>query len=544
MPNQDFWIIFKTKKQGNEPKQLTGELKEVKKGLVGAVEGLTGMSIAGLGLAGVIAGVGKGLKDSLDSTVAYAEQVRDLGRISGASAEDTSRLIQTADDLKVEYGTLMQAAKALAKDGIALTTEELAKSADEYLAITDAGGRAEYATQKFGKAGLELTKVLEQGGDAIRTMAAEQSGALILSQKQVDEARRLEKAQDAVDDSFTALKLTIGNKVIPVVADLLGQFDDLVNGEAKLQQANVDTSKTFEEYTAKIEAQRALVRKQDPVLAWIQDLTKSNQGLTETEWKVAKGMFDIQDEGTRMQRAMELNATASDRLNESLEKNKTKDLAVNMQEYSKQLLFNQAAAGLDADASLILAEKFGLIYGKTKDAMGELAKLKQQFLDGKISAQEYADQVARLNDRMSEIKSKTVTIEVLTKYTELGVGGGPQSNEEVDPVEKARRARQKLHKEGASAGPGLMWHWDGNNWSMIRAYASGGLALAGEMIMVGEQGPEWFVPKTSGTIINNEQMRSITNNSSSRSVIFSGPIYINNGMDLESFRRMLVRATR
>ena len=129
----------------------------------------------------------------VDSTVKYAEQVRDLSRISGASAEETSRLIQTADDLKVEYGVLQQAAKALAQDGIALTTEELARASDEYLAIEDSGARAEYAVKKFGRAGLELTKVLETGGEALRDMAAGQSKNLILSEKQLEQARDLEK---------------------------------------------------------------------------------------------------------------------------------------------------------------------------------------------------------------------------------------------------------------------------------------------------------------------------------------------------------------
>ena len=139
-----------------------------------------------------MAAFGQGIKAVADflinatkETIAYATQVRDLGRISGATAEDTSRLIQVADDLKVEYGVLEQAAKKLAQEGIALTAEELAKASDEYLSIVDAGGRAEYAVEKFGRAGLEMTKILEMGGEALRQLAKDQKDSMILTQEQV-----------------------------------------------------------------------------------------------------------------------------------------------------------------------------------------------------------------------------------------------------------------------------------------------------------------------------------------------------------------------
>jgi len=503
MPQSILELIFKTSKSGQGGKAAAAELKELKSGVGELSSGLLGINLASIGVIGAITGVAAGMKAAVGDTVAYAEQVRDLGRISGATAEDTSRLIQTADDLKVEYGILEQAAKTLAKKGIALTTEELAKSADEYLAIEDAGGRAKYATEKFGKAGLDLTKVLEAGGQAIRDMAKDQSASLILTEKQVKEARRFEQAQDAVEDSFMGLKLTIGNAVIPVVADLLEQMDDLVNGEAKLQQANVDSSKTFAEYTAKVKERQALVQKQDPVLAWIQDLTKSNQGLTETEYNVAKGMYNIRDEGTRFVTAMELNKTASDRLNESLEKNKTKDLALDMQNYSKQLLFNQASAGLDAEASRILAASMGMIDEKTAKAMDAMAKLKEKFEKGTISAYEYALGIAEINKEVDGLHDKDITI--TTTYIKKNGSVGF-----VDPGTGSKYA------SGGSftIPPGYenhTWPVGPNKW-----------AESGETVTIKPKGG------ARGT--------------SDRALV--GTVIINNGMDLESFKRMLVAATR
>jgi hypothetical protein len=173
--------------------------------------------------------------------------VRDLGRISGTTAEESSKLIQVSDDLKIGYDTLTQAAKTLAKDGIALTTEELARSADEYMRITDAGERAQYATEKFGKAGLEMTKILEQGGAAIRQMAAEQSGNLILTEQQVTKAREFEQAQDSLNDTLEGFKVAIGSAILPGITAFLKGLDDLINREQKL----TNVSKTQSDEIAK-----------------------------------------------------------------------------------------------------------------------------------------------------------------------------------------------------------------------------------------------------------------------------------------------------
>ncbi len=222
---------------------------------------------SGLDLTGQALGYLQAAYDAtVGATLAYAEQVRDLGRVTGAGAEDTSRLIQTADDLKVSYETLQQAAKALAKDGIALTTEELAKASDEYLSIEGAGARAEFATTKFGRAGLELTKILETGGAALRDMAAAQEGGLILTEDQVEAARELEKAQDELGDRFAAVATIIGNTFIPAinsaltaVNNLASNTDTLLNWASKIDpilkqhsKELFDAGKGWDEYAAEM----------------------------------------------------------------------------------------------------------------------------------------------------------------------------------------------------------------------------------------------------------------------------------------------------
>jgi len=376
-------------------------------------------------------------------TVKYAEQVRDLGRISGATAEETSRLIQTADDLKVEYGTLQAAAKALAKDGIALTTEELAKSSDEYLAITDAGERAEYATKKFGRAGLELTKVLETGGDALRQMAKEQGANLILSEKQVQAARELEKAEDALQDSITGLKYVIGNGLIPEITKLIQFTTDYVFWVDKTKQAVIEETDTYPEYLARMGDEiklrnesnvlRNVVKSQIPGLIYLIDLeAQKNLALTETQYKVSKGYFNIADEGTRAADAQRLWKVAVEKeaiaANDALE-GSLKRVTTDMEALTTRTLYNNIVMGIDNPvAARAMAEALGLINQATVIALDEVEAMNKKFEEtGDI--QNYTKEAQDLAKALGLIQSKSITIDV--KYTSSG-SGGPGGNY-IDP---------------------------------------------------------------------------------------------------------------
>jgi len=73
---------------------------------------------------------------------------------------------------------------------------------------------------------------------------------------------------------------------------------------------------------------------------------------------------------------------------------------------------------LDADASMALAEAMGLVDPKTKAAMDSLSYLRQQLADGKITIEEYTERVARMKSEIEGLKNKTITITLMTNYSE------------------------------------------------------------------------------------------------------------------------------
>lgn len=121
-----------------------------------------------------------------------------------------------------------------------------------------------------------------------------------------------------------------------------------------------------------------------------------------------------------------------------------------MSEYTTELLFNQAAAGLDAEASIALAEKMGLIDDATLTAMTALENLRKQY-EATGNLDEYTTKVDTLNDIISEMKSKNITIT-------------------IDTIETYRKiyydTREALNKQndGGDGRPGGIQQANGGDW--------------------------------------------------------------------------------
>lgn len=142
-----------------------------------------------------------------------------------------------------------------------------------------------------------------------------------------------------------------------------------------------------------------------------------------------------------------------------------------------EMIYQQAAAGLDAEAALELARSLGVISEEDYAIATVLEDLKKQYLDGKLSAEQYAAKVAELNARVAEAQSKNVTI----TYDLLWNGEPPP---------------------GAGGGGG---HQPGRP-PPAQALQSGGPVYPWQSYMVGEVGPEMFRPATAGNIIPNNQI--------------------------------------
>jgi hypothetical protein len=170
--------------------------------------------------------------ETIGKTAAYAAEVSSLSRITGQSAQETSRVIQVFDDMGVSTSALQAATKKLSADGISLNIESLAALADEYTALAPGAERADFLTQKFGKSGLDMARAMEQGGDALRAMAAEQSGSLIMTDKLVAMYQKWDESVDGTEDASASIAAALGNVLTPAVTEFNKRWAEGLNGWA------------------------------------------------------------------------------------------------------------------------------------------------------------------------------------------------------------------------------------------------------------------------------------------------------------------------
>jgi hypothetical protein len=165
--------------------------------------------------------------------VAYADEVRRVQNATGATAEDSSKLIQILDDQKISYEQLE---KAIAKNGKAydFSIEGIARMSDEYLSLGNAQKQAEFMQKRFGKAWIDFVPIMQQGSSAIRDNADAIDDSLILTQKAVDQAREYEIALDNWNDSIEAVKVGLGLGLLPALTKLIN-FSNQYNTAQKEQ---------------------------------------------------------------------------------------------------------------------------------------------------------------------------------------------------------------------------------------------------------------------------------------------------------------------
>ena len=163
----------------------------------------------------------------------YSKQVEDIARMSGSSVEDASRIIQVADDMKMSYGDLSTALKMYAKtqadNGVAtqLSIETLANLSDQYLALAPGMDRTNFLLQNFGRNGLEMGKMMEQGGKGIRDMAGSVESSLVMTQQGIDAANDYYKALDSWEDGVKGVKNQLAQVLMPYMEEFMKWLVDV-----------------------------------------------------------------------------------------------------------------------------------------------------------------------------------------------------------------------------------------------------------------------------------------------------------------------------
>ena len=189
----------------------------------------------------------KVVEETVGEFTTYAKTVEDMARVTGSSAEEVSRLIQVSDDLQISTASLEQAMAGAVRKGIDPSVDSIASLSDQYLALAPGLERSQFLVEKFGRSGLEMAKLMEQGGDKIREMGEAVNDSLIITDEAIAANQEYYAAMDNLNDIIQGVKLEIGSKLVPVLTDAATAIELLFYWQDKLNKICADATTEAEQ---------------------------------------------------------------------------------------------------------------------------------------------------------------------------------------------------------------------------------------------------------------------------------------------------------
>lgn len=441
-------------------KDTNEELERSETASQNAFDSWTELSSAWNVVSGVLNSVIDGAKQAYNAFQEYAGSVRDLATISGTSAEEASTLLQVLDDFEISAEDVETAVKKMTKNGLVPTVDTLAKLADEYNAINDPMEKNQFILDNLGKSGLKWANALKQGGEALRANSEEVNKMLILTDEQIAKAERERLAMDALSDAWEGYKIKLGSIVGEMILanDTRTKAIHLLNQEGIAYHSGIENTQAYKDALQEVINLEELGTS-DVAAARYQKMAESMQTVSQVATEqllpamsaVQAGisgtignaidtynqkLSDLQTKHDELELKLQtLNSTwgttpdkileVTNALRENEEAQTNASAA--MGEAITKMIFQQASAGLDSQALLELARSMGVMDEQSYAAATATEALHQDFLSGKLSASEYASQVARLRDTINGLQDKhiTITTTMVTLFKNTTSGGIP-----------------------------------------------------------------------------------------------------------------------
>ena len=497
-------------------------------------------------LAAAVYKAGQTVVQSIGDWADYADSMRLSAQMAGVTTEEMSRLSQAADDFRVPMETMQRSMEMALKNGFTPTIENIAALSDELLATEDPAARAAAASKIFGKSYADMMPFLLAGGDAIRDVTEGISDNLVVTAQAAADAKAYKDALDALGDAWTGLKNKIGQFAVPALTDVINnlageptelmKMQDVVTAAAK--KAFDDKKISAEEYKAILDSVSTstgtytdYVSKLNFILGILNktngETSSSTEGLSESELEAAEAalaaaeaqaklndeLLNITTVGGNYQGIIDLGYQFTDMLaqQETLQAERNKLLSQGWSEQStkvKELTDN--IAGLDADMKK-MADQVTLDMFKATIAVGgvtqaELAAYMQMAIDmgymseagAKAAMEAYGSAIETINGLDIDEKTGNVDIDATAAFVTLDL------LQQYAILDKEARVFVRTYY-GTSGNYDPYENYTGPEYQHGGG-ASGGYFMADTPYIVGERGPELFVPNANGQIVSNNML--------------------------------------
>ena len=543
-------------------------------------------------LPGPIGAVGQAVGDTLgkmlQDTVDAAEGFRKLSERTGASVEFLSGFTEAADDVFVKSETVSAALGIFAKklggaedamDGsgisagafakklgeIGITTDNVEEAlltvADRFKDMKDGTEKTALAVQLFGKQGAELIPILNKGRDGIREMSgAAQEMGLVMTSDTVKAVQEMKKAQDELNDTWEGASRRIMSQVIPALNEMGKRLTD---PKAFRGDALVIAKTNFDAYNASVKAAALGTREYGE---WALRAEQPLRDLVHTTVDMGTALENI-DGPTR---------TANQLWSENAEAIRI----ATIKEYDAKQAAEQLAAKQQALADA--TNNVNSAFGGTPAAMTNAEKAMQIFklnTGGTTKAQ--FEQQQAMEAIRSALDKGVISYSDAAKAL-IGLRDGTLTTEDAfrkagaagafyrDETEKLIAASDRLKPKEVTLTVHNKWDDSEGAWDRYMAAqnktvtvrfdmvqgtnveadtggntrARGGPVKKGRNYLVGEEGPEMFVPYTSGYIVPNSQTPGTrAAGATSNTFNMSSPEIIINSVDGAALAQQIQRQT-
>jgi len=543
------------------------------KGLGGAKQSLSQFGgemakqvIGTLSLTTAIYKLGKGVADSITDWADYADTMRLSAEMAGITTEEMSRLTQAADDFRVPMETMQRSMEMALKNGFVPTIDNIAALSDELLAIQDPATRAAKASEIFGKSYADMMPFLLAGGDAIRDATESISDSLVVTEEAAQQAKEYKDQLDALSDSWTGVKNTIGEAVIPVLTEVFNQINDSTSiSDLREQLGDVaeaarDAGKiTDDQYNAIMKGAYDRTKTTGEAVEFLDYYLRA---LTGTTSEAASATEELTDAEIEVATASIEAAEAQAELNAEIANIKSldanykgiidlayeysdiladqQDLQIERDKLISQGWSDQSAKVKDLDAQIAglddtmaeLADKVTLDMFQATIAIGgvtetELAAYMQMAIDMGLMSEKgaqaamdaYGSAIATINSYEIDEKTGNVVIDAKEAYATLVMIQQMQIADKnaniniftnyyntthgYDPYENLPPPSSGGSNPSPGTGAPALPPKPGKG-NLGRA--AGGDVIGGTPYIVGERGPELFVPNANGQIIPNNEL--------------------------------------
>jgi len=193
---------------------------------------MTGFSLGAAGAIGLASvAISKAVqytKEAIAANDKYVTSIVDMARFTGDTTDEMSRLVQVADDMFLSQEALNNAMSIGAKKGLDMSVEGIKKLADEYNSLATVQEKNKLLNDNFGRSGLAMGKLLEQGSAGITKAMGAIADGLVVTKESVKQTFEYKRSIDAVNDSLDSLRYSVAQGTMPAITKLNTRWSDFL----------------------------------------------------------------------------------------------------------------------------------------------------------------------------------------------------------------------------------------------------------------------------------------------------------------------------